>query len=79
MTAIRKLDWITLSCRAVQSDELAPATKSVARNRLALALAILLAGASCTGDAPPAQSSPTEGILPAAVHETMADTSHALV
>ncbi len=72
MTAIRKLDWITLSGRAVRSDELAAATKSVARNRLALALAILLAGASCTGDAPPAQSSPTEGILPAAVLGTAA-------
>ena len=72
MTAIRKFDWITLSCRAVRSDELAAATKSVARNRLALALAILLAGASCTGDAPPAQSSPTEGILPAAVLGTAA-------
>ena len=72
MTAIRKFDWITLSCRAVRSDELAAATKSVARNRLALALATLLAGASCTGDAPPAQSSPTEGILPAAVLGTAA-------
>ena len=36
-------------------------------SRLAFMLAILVAGTSCGGDAPPAQSSPTEDVLPAAV------------
>ncbi len=34
---------------------------------LVLILAILFAGASCTGDAPPAESSPTDDALPAAI------------
>ena len=40
------------------------------RSRVAFALAILIAGASCTGDAPPAQSSPSDqptDVLPAAI------------
>ena len=67
MTAIRKLDGTTLSCGAVCSGGALPATKGVGWSRMALALAIIIAGASCTGDAPPAQSSPTDGVLPAAV------------
>ncbi len=35
--------------------------------KLALALAILLTGGACGTDAPPAQASPTDGMLPAAV------------
>ena len=67
MAATRKLDWMTLSCVALRSAGAMPATKGVGRSRMALALAILVAGASCTGDAPPAQSSPTDGVLPAAI------------
>ena len=40
------------------------------RSRMAFALAILVAGASCTGDAPPAMSSPSDrptDVLPAAI------------
>ena len=36
-------------------------------SRLAFTLAILVAGTSCTGDAPPAQSSQSDDGLPAAV------------
>ena len=67
MTAIRKLDWTTLSCEAIPSAGLMPATKGAGRSLMALALAILVAGTSCTGDPPPTQSSPTNGVLPAAI------------
>ena len=67
MTAIRKLGWTTLSCEAIPSAGLMPATKGAGRSLMALALAILVAGTSCTGDPPPTQSSPTNGVLPAAI------------
>ena len=65
MTAIRKLDSKTLSCGAVRFGGLMPVATGVGRTRMALVLAILVAGASCTASPPP--SSLPDGVLPAAI------------
>ena len=67
MTAIRKSGSTMLSCRAGRMGVAMPLTRVMARSRVAFALAILVAGASCSGDAPPAQSDQTTDALPAAV------------
>ncbi len=67
MLAIGNLDRTQPSGRPVRSGVARPLTNLAGRSPRAFALAILVAGASCTGEAPPAQSSPTEGALPAAV------------
>jgi len=67
MTAIRKLDSKTLSYSALRFGGLMPVTTGVGRTRMAVALAILVAGASCTADASPPPSSLPDGVLPAAI------------
>jgi carboxymethylenebutenolidase len=67
MIAIRKSGSTMPSCRPGRMGVAMPVTKVMARSRIAFALAILVAGASCSGDAPAAQSSQTTEALPAAV------------
>ena len=67
MTAIKKWDCTMAFWLAVRFVGSIPSTKMMGRSGAAFALAILAAGASCTGDAPPAQTSLPDGVLPAAI------------
>ena len=70
MTRIGKLGRTMPSCRTTRLGGALPLTRVLGPGWVALALAILVAGASCTGDAPrerSSQSEQTADALPAAV------------